>query len=88
MALETAEPFAKVGDAGCEWPQPWGDAEGGDMTHPTQVPPPPQSAQPTRRWTLLATAPEWFRRIWNERSRELPKGMERDQTRIRRIAYL
>jgi hypothetical protein len=57
------------------------------MTHPTQVPP-PQSAQPTRRWTLLTTAPEWFRRIWNERSRELPKGKEPNQTRTRRIVYL
>jgi len=87
VALEKVEAFAKVGDAGCEWPQPWGDAEGGDMTHPTQVPT-PQSPQPTRRWTLLTTAPEWFRRIWNERSRELPKGKEPNQTRTRRIVYL
>jgi len=86
--LETAEPLARVEDAGCEWRQPWGDAEGGDMTDPTQVSPPPQNPQPTRRWTLLATAPEWFRRIWNERSRELPKDIDPGESRIRRITYL
>jgi len=88
VALETEDPFAQVEEAGCGGPRPWGDAEGGDMTDPTQVSPPPQNPQPLRRWTLLATAPEWFRRIWNERSRELPKEIEPSESRIRRIAYL
>jgi hypothetical protein len=36
----------------------------------------------------MATAPGWFRRVWTERSREVPKSSEGDSNRIRRIAYL
>jgi hypothetical protein len=44
--------------------------------------------RPTRRWTLGAAAPNWFRRIWGERSREVPKLSRVDLDRMRRIAYL
>ncbi len=86
--LEPEEGSVKVEDMGGGWPRPWADAEGGDMMHPAQVPPSPQNGQSTRRWTLLVTAPDWFRRVWNERSRELPKREEPNQTLSRRIAYL
>jgi len=85
--LGPVEPLAEAGEVD-RCGRPCGDAEGGNMTQSQQVQPPPQSPQPTRQWTLVATAPEWFRRIWNERSRELPKGVEFNQTRIRRITYL
>jgi hypothetical protein len=50
--------------------------------------PPPRSPQSTRRWTLNDAAPGWFRRIWTERSREVPKQQESDPNRLRRITYL
>lgn len=40
------------------------------------------------RWTLGATAPEWLRRIWGERTREVPKISAEEMARLRRIAYL
>ena len=58
------------------------------MAQPREAQPVPSSARPTRRWTLMATAPGWFRRVWTERSREVPKLSEGDSNRIRRIAYL
>jgi hypothetical protein len=36
----------------------------------------------------MAAAPGWFRRVWTEHSREVPKVSEGDVNRIRRIAYL
>jgi hypothetical protein len=86
--LEATEASVTAEDMGGGWPRPWADTEGGDMTHSTQVPPSPQNGQSTRRWTLLAGAPEWFRRVWNERSRESPKGEESSQPLRRRIVYL
>jgi hypothetical protein len=86
--LEAIEVSITVEDMGGGWPRPWVDVEGGDVTHPTQVPPSPQNGQSTRRWTLLAAAPEWFRRVWNERSREAPKGEDPSQPLRRRIVYL
>ncbi len=44
--------------------------------------------QSTRRWTLNVMAPAWFRRVWTERSREVPRLSERDLNRLRRITYL
>jgi hypothetical protein len=54
--------------------------------------------QPARGWTLGTTAPGWLRRIWGERSRDVPaegdpgvnrrKVSEADLARLRRIAYL
>lgn len=44
--------------------------------------------RPTRRWTLEEGAPEWLRRIWEEGTREVPKGPDKEPDRIRRIAYL
>jgi hypothetical protein len=48
----------------------------------------PRRPRSTPRWTLNDTAPDWFRRVWTERSREVPKPSERDLNRLRRIAYL
>jgi hypothetical protein len=50
--------------------------------------PTPRSPQSARYWTLNDTAPDWFRRVWTERSREVPKLSESDLNRMRRIAYL
>jgi len=58
------------------------------MAQPREAQPAPSSPQSTRRWTLMDTAPGWFRRVWTERSREVPKPPEGDLTRNRRIAYL
>jgi hypothetical protein len=58
------------------------------MTQPQETKPAPRSPRSTRRWTLVATAPGWFRRVWTERSREVPKLSGGDPNRIRRIAYL
>ena len=41
-----------------------------------------------QRWTLLSTAPGWFREVWKERSRKVPKLSDEELNRIRRIAYL
>ena len=41
-----------------------------------------------RRWTLGAAAPGWFRRIWSERARAVPKRSRVDLDQMRRIAYL
>lgn len=48
----------------------------------------PTRGRSARRWTLGETAPGWFRRVWEERSREVPKPLDPDMSRIRRIAYL
>lgn len=58
------------------------------MTQPREAQPAPSSPPSTRRWTLMPTAPGWFRRVWTERSREVPKLPEGGPNRIRRIAYL
>jgi len=58
------------------------------MAQPHETQSAPRSPQSTQRWTLLATAPGWFRRVWTERSREVPKLSGEDPNRIRRIAYL
>lgn len=58
------------------------------MAQPREAQTAPTTAPPTRSWTLMATAPGWFRRVWTERSREVPKLSEGDSSRIRRIAYL
>lgn len=47
-----------------------------------------EERQPVHEWTLGAAAPEWLRRIWGERIREVPTGPKQDLSRIRRIAYL
>ncbi len=44
--------------------------------------------RPMRRWTLGTAAPGWFRRIWGERARAVPKQSRVDLDRMRRIAYL
>jgi hypothetical protein len=44
--------------------------------------------QSRQRWTLGNEAPTWLRRIWRERSREIPKTSALDMNRLRRIAYL
>ncbi len=44
--------------------------------------------QPARRWTLGAAAPGWFRRVWGQRVRHVPRLSQVDLDRIRRIAYL
>ena len=46
------------------------------------------SSEPTRRWVLVETAPGWFRRVWTERSREVPKPEEKVSNPLRRIVYL
>jgi hypothetical protein len=58
------------------------------MPQSQEAQPAASSSQPTQRWTLMETAPGWFRRVWTERSREVPKLSEADLNRIRRIAYL
>lgn len=58
------------------------------MAQPRRGQPARRRRRPARRWTLGATAPDWFRRIWGERAREVPKVSEGDLDRIRRIAYL
>jgi len=58
------------------------------MAQPREAQLAPSSPQSTRRWTLMNTAPGWFRRVWTERSREVPKPAEGDLARNRRIAYL
>jgi hypothetical protein len=46
---------------------------------------PPQHGD---RWILWRTAPEWLRRIWGDRVREVPKRSKLDADHLRRIAYL
>lgn len=68
------------------------------MAQPRKGQPTRTRHRPARRWTLGATAPDWFRRVWGDRLREVPKpddlGARRkkvsdlDPTHIRRIAYL
>ncbi len=58
------------------------------MAQPRQGQPAGGTRRPTRRWILGAAAPGWFRRIWGERSREVPKLARVDLDRMRRIAYL
>ncbi|MBI2001351.1 MAG: hypothetical protein HYT85_08640 [candidate division NC10 bacterium] len=68
------------------------------MAQPRQGQPARRRRRPARRWTLGATAPDWFRRVWEDRLREVPKpddlGARRkkvsnlDPAHIRRIAYL
>ena len=58
------------------------------MTQPREAQPAPSCSEPARRWTLVDTAPGWFRRVWTERSREVPKPQEKDRKQLRRIAYL
>lgn len=58
------------------------------MRQPRQAQRAPTRRRSTRRWTLGETAPGWFRRVWQERSREVPKPLDADMSRIRRIAYL
>ena len=58
------------------------------MTQPREAQPAPSSSEPVGRWTLVDTAPGWFRRVWTERSREVPKPQEKDRKQLRRIAYL
>ena len=41
-----------------------------------------------RRWILGAAAPTWFRRIWAEPDRVVPKLTRTELDRMRRIAYL
>ena len=47
-----------------------------------------RARRPDGRWTLGASAPDWLRRMWKERSREVPRFSEVDLSRLRRIAYL
>jgi hypothetical protein len=58
------------------------------MAQPRQARPVGRGRRPVRRWTLGAAAPIWFRRIWGERSREVPRLSRVDLDRMRRIAYL
>ena len=58
------------------------------MVKTPEVQEPPSSPQTRPRWTLMAAAPGWFRRIWTERSREVPKQPEAEANRLRRISYL
>ena len=58
------------------------------MAQPREAQTVPRSPESTRCWILMGTAPDWFRRVWTERSREVPKLSEGDSNRIRRIAYL
>lgn len=44
--------------------------------------------QAGQRWMLGPGAPDWFRRIWDERARRTPRAPKLDLNRIRRIAYL
>jgi len=48
----------------------------------------PRGKRSLQRWTLGSTAPGWFRDVWKERSRKVPKLSEEELNRIRRIAYL
>jgi len=41
-----------------------------------------------QRWILGPGAPDWLRRIWQERFRTVPRAPKLDLNRIRRIAYL
>ncbi len=68
------------------------------MAQPRQEQSASKRRRPARRWTLGATAPSWFRRVWGDRLREVPKpddlGARRkkvsdlDSAHIQRIAYL
>ena len=58
------------------------------MAQPREAQTAPGRPESTRRWTLMDTAPDWFRRVWTERSREVPKPPAREMNRLRRIAYL
>jgi hypothetical protein len=58
------------------------------MGRSRQAQPAPPRRWSTRRWTLGTTAPGWFRRVWKERAREVPKLTPEDMNRLRRITYL
>jgi hypothetical protein len=58
------------------------------MTRSREVQSAPPRRWSPRRWTLGETAPGWFRRVWKERSREVPKLSEEEMNRLRRITYL
>jgi len=58
------------------------------MAQPREAQSAPSRRKSARGWILGATAPDWFRRVWKERSREVPKLSEVDLNRLRRIAYL
>ena len=68
------------------------------MAQPRQAPAGSKGRRRARRWTLGGTAPGWFRRVWGERAREVPKPSQPagerkkaskvNMDRIRRITYL
>lgn len=68
------------------------------MAQPRQEQSARKRRRPARRWILGATAPSWFRRVWGDRLREVPKPddldprrkkvSDLDQVHIRRTAYL
>ncbi len=58
------------------------------MTQVQETQLPPSTPEPARRWILVETAPGWFRRVWTERSREVPKPQDTASSATRRIAYL
>lgn len=65
------------------------------MRRPRQPQQPRARPAAAGRWKLRERAPGWFRRVWKERSREVPKPQDEepkpqdvDMSRIRRVAYL
>jgi len=64
------------------------DLKGEDMARSRQPQRAPRGSRSPRRWTLGETAPGWFREVWKERSRKVPKLSEGELNRLRRITYL
>ncbi len=58
------------------------------MAQPRHATPAGRPRPVGQRWMLGPGAPDWFRRIWDERNRTIPRTPKLDLNRIRRIAYL